>query len=801
VVTVTVNELTMFTSEVAFQACTGTTVTYNGQSLAAGSVTSFDFTSVQGCDSVVTVTVEEVNAILETLTFEACVGQTIIYEGQSLPPGTSTDFPFQTPQGCDSIVTVIVNMLETYAENLFLETCEGEPVVYHNTNLPPGSVTPFTLTAANGCDSVVTVFVEEILVPHTTLPLSACSGETVFYQGQNLLPGTTMDFIFTAHTGCDSIVTVTVAELPAYASDLTLQACNGSTVVYNGVPLTPGTTVAFTFPAVNGCDSTVNVTVEEVDIFTTALSFDACQGETITYNGQVLLPNTITDFTYVSSIGCDSIVTVAVNELPAYDVPVLLQACTGSTVIYNGQQLSPGSVTSFNFNTVNGCDSIVTVTVEEVSVLTSSQSLSACEGTVAIYNGQALQPGTVTLFSFTSTQGCDSIVTVTVVGLPNQASSIQLAACDGETVVYNGQSLPAGTTIPFTFQTWQGCDSVVTVSVHAFPTQTSTLTLEACDGSSILYHGQSIAAGSTTDVILTSVNGCDSIVTVTVGALPHANSSVTLQGCEGESLVYNGQTIQPNTTETFTFTAFNGCDSLVTVTALPPVPKVETEETLEVCEGNSALIFGQEISIPGTYSQSFTGSNGCDSTHTVNLSVVDKVLLFFPADLTIELGDTVQLNPSVHPAGLSFVWEPSPSLSCLDCENPLAFPQQTTDYTVTASDPNGCEKTATQRVFVDKSRGVYVPNAFSPNGDGLNDFFMIYSDGRSVKEVKSFLVFSRWGESIYQGYHFQPDDPAFSWDGLHKGKELDPAVFVWFADIEFIDGVSQVFKGDVTLAK
>ena len=102
--------------------------------------------------------------------------------------------------------------------------------------------------------------------------------------------------------------------------------------------------------------------------------------------------------------------------------------------------------------------------------------------------------------------------------------------------------------------------------------------------------------------------------------------------------------------------------------------------------------------------------------------------------------------------------------------------------------------------FVRKIRPIYVPNAFSPNNDGTNDQFLIYA-GKQVANIRSFLVFNRWGETVYEYYNFQPNDPLFGWDGKHRGKEMDPAVFTWFAEIEFVDGKVELYEGDVTLMR
>ena len=63
------------------------------------------------------------------------------------------------------------------------------------------------------------------------------------------------------------------------------------------------------------------------------------------------------------------------------------------------------------------------------------------------------------------------------------------------------------------------------------------------------------------------------------------------------------------------------------------------------------------------------------------------------------------------------------------------------------------------------------------------------------------MVFSRWGESVFQYFNFPPNDATYSWNGMHKGQRLQPGVFTWFAEVEFVDGVVEVYKGDVVLMK
>jgi gliding motility-associated-like protein len=801
VVTVTVTELPVLTDTLNFQACPNTTVNYNGQQLQPNSSTDFTFTTTAGCDSIMTVNVAEVAGFQQNLSYNACTGTTVSYNGQTLQPGSVTDFNFTTAAGCDSTVTVTVVELPTYASDLTIPTCPGTPVSYAGMTLQPGSVTPIVFASQNGCDSVVTVTVAEILVTNSNVNLSACQGETALYLGQPLQPGSVTDFTLTSYLGCDSVVTVTVAALQTYTTSLVLETCQGQTVNYNGNNLPPGTNLNFTFNAANGCDSVVNVMVNEVQGYQTSLALTTCPGTTVSYNGQALAPGSVTQFDFVASQGCDSTVTVTVTALQTYSTTKALKACPGGTVTYNGQTLAIGSVTPFTLTATNGCDSVVTVTVTAFPPLSSNLTLQACPGSTVVYNGQQLAPGSVTPFVFTAQNGCDSTVTVTVTAKQTFTSTKTLTACTGTTAPYNGQQLQPGSVTPFVFTAQNGCDSTVTVTVVELLPQSSALTLQACTGSTATYNGQTLQPGSVTDFTLDTWQGCDSVVTVTVQELPNLSGSVTLQGCAGEPLVYNGTTLQPGTSMNFTFTAQNGCDSIVTVTALPSIPTVSTSEQLQICEGGTVTIFGQPVSQAGDYSQTFTGSNGCDSTHTVTLVFVNNVSVSFPEDLSIRLGESVVLKPfATPPFGLTFAWMDDPTLSCVDCPKPTASPLTTTTYTVTVSDAGGCTASASVVVEVGKGK-VYIPNSFSPNDDGINDVFMVFSDGRSVKEIHSFLVFSRWGESMFEVYHSQPDAIQYGWDGTHRGEKLDVSVFVYLADIEFKDGTRKLYKGDVTLVR
>lgn len=206
----------------------------------------------------------------------------------------------------------------------------------------------------------------------------------------------------------------------------------------------------------------------------------------------------------------------------------------------------------------------------------------------------------------------------------------------------------------------------------------------------------------------------------------------------------------------------------------------------------------------GQYDVVVIDANDCELEATALIVAPDEILLTLDADATILLGDHFQLFALTNlPLTQidTILWSPADFLSCTGCLSPFATPLESIEYTVEVIDTNGCNALATQAIFVDRRSNVFIPNVFSPNGDGNNDVFLIFSDLKSVASVHSFQIYNRWGEAVFQAFDFPTNDPAYGWDGIFRGKPMNPAVFVWYAEVEFIDGRVELFKGDVALVR
>jgi len=169
-----------------------------------------------------------------------------------------------------------------------------------------------------------------------------------------------------------------------------------------------------------------------------------------------------------------------------------------------------------------------------------------------------------------------------------------------------------------------------------------------------------------------------------------------------------------------------------------------------------------------------------------------------PSTITIQPGYPVQIQGDYSPNVVSYTWRPTNGLSCTDCPNPIASPKFNTKYIVQFVDSNNCRNTNMIQVIVlCKNANVFVPNTFSPNGDGSNDVF--YVRGRGLDRVKSLRIFDRWGEVVFEKKDFPVNDPSVGWDGRYKGVKLKSDVYVY--QVEVFCENSQViqFDGNVAL--
>jgi gliding motility-associated-like protein len=148
----------------------------------------------------------------------------------------------------------------------------------------------------------------------------------------------------------------------------------------------------------------------------------------------------------------------------------------------------------------------------------------------------------------------------------------------------------------------------------------------------------------------------------------------------------------------------------------------------------------------------------------------------------------------------SWHWTPPVGLSCSNCPEPVLTVETSITYTAIARNDGFCkaEDKITVTPICDQN-SVFIPNTFSPNGDGKNDVF--YPRDRGASLVKSMRIFNRWGELLYDRKDFALNDPGAGWDGIYNGAKLTPDVYVYLIDVVCDSKVVFNIKGNVTLLR
>ena len=268
--------------------------------------------------------------------------------------------------------------------------------------------------------------------------------------------------------------------------------------------------------------------------------------------------------------------------------------------------------------------------------------------------------------------------------------------------------------------------------------------------------------------------------------------------------VYNGnsctkdyyQDIDVHASPDITFPALNPvCEEIPAYQLNMPVNTNPALTGTGVFSGAGVIASGEfnpEIAGPGLHQifYSFNGANGCEDTASQNIIVYPTPELNYPASFNILEGDAVPLSPNIIPNTTAiYTWSPASYLDDASSSSPVCNPSDDITYTVSVISTNGCSNA--QTVIVKVVKDFIVPNTFTPNGDGINDYWVI--DNLYLYPTHHVQVFNRYGQVVFESKNYTE-----FWDGKYKGKPLPAGTYYYIIDL---DGQRTTKKGYVTIIK
>ena len=594
------------------------------------------FVNAAGCDSVVTLHLTIGQSSLGDTSAVAC-DSFDWYEHTGITQSGDYTHTFVNAAGYDSVVTLHLTVNYSNTGDTTAIACDSFDWYEHTGITASCDNLTHTFTNANSCDSVVTL---HLTINHSnTGDTTAIACDSFdWYEHMGITASCdNLTHTFTNAIGCDSVVTLHLTINHSNTGDTTATAQDSFTW-YEHVNITQTGNYTHTFVNAAGCDSvvTLHLTIGQSSLGDTSAvacdSFDWYEHTGITQSGDYT-------HTFVNAVGYDSVVTLhlTVNYSNTSDTTAI--ACD-SFDWYEHTGITQSGDYTHTFTNTNGCDSVVTLhlTINEASVANLTETV--CETEIPYtWNGITFNAAGDTTITLTAANGCDSVVNMTLIMSPVYNVSETRSICPNELpYTWNSFTFGTGGTQAVTLTSSAGCDSVVTMTLILNAVYNVSETRSICQNElPYTWNNFTFGTGGTQTVTLTSSAGCDSVVTMTLIVNNPVSTELQVAACD--SYEWNGETYTESGDHTITLTSAAGCDSVVTL-HLTINHAVSSEFTIETTD--SCYIWnGQAFCVSGDYEQTLTSANGCDSVVTLHLTILVGIDNY---DLAVSM--TVYPNPN-----------------------------------------------------------------------------------------------------------------------------------------------------------
>lgn len=842
--------------------CTGSSIVVNGETYDESNSSGIEIVqgnNINGCDSIIFVDLDFNNQVIGNLQPTLCPSDSVVVNGMvynAANPVGSESFPNGSVQGCDSTVLINLSFHQSVSANLTPELCPGGSIIINGETYDednPSGTEIIPNSSVNGCDSVININVIFTNEVNSILTPTLCAGDSVVVNGMTYdadNPVGEETFVGGSIGGCDSVVTIALGFFNEITNLIDDQLCTGGSVVVNGTTYDedmPSGIELIANGSTGGCDSTITVDLSFADGIEETVDPMLCPGGFVIVNGTTYDEDTPSGIEVIpggSVQGCDSTIFVDLSYGDEVFEMIAETLCPGQFVEVNGtiyDENNPSGTDTIPNGSILGCDSILIIDLDYDNEITVDFIETLCPGQSVIINGTVYDEDNSDGQEILQTSGgCDSIVDVAIDFFLPVSGTYEEEICAGGSIVINGTTYdednPTGTEVLQNASMF-GCDSTAFISLTFTDQVVFELDETLCPGGSIMVNGtvynENNPSGTET-LIGGSVLGCDSLVDVNLSFFLEATETIIDTLPAGGSIIVNGVVYDENNsmgTEIVSNGSVFGCDSTIFITLFFEIPSIsvvyETNSTscefgsdgsiiIESIEGgqapytialngsNSEIIAVYPHAIDnlenGFYTLTIIDATGVVYTEEIFLPFPDPPLFELGDDIFLDLGESATLIPDLDITPSSFLWQPDTYLDCTDCGTVLTIPSDDITYTLTITDENGCTFTDDINVFVQKARNVYGPTAFSPNNDANNDEFTLFTGGQ-VARINSLLIFDRWGDLMFEQFNFEPNNLSIGWDGRYKGQIMNPGVYVWFAEVEFLDGQIGLYEGEVTLIR
>ena len=344
-----------------------------------------------------------------------------------------------------------------------------------------------------------------------------------------------------------------------------------------------------------------------------------------------------------------------------------------------------------------------------------------------------------------------------------------------------------------------GCkDSIIkTVQAYPLPTVVANPDNALCRGQSFNLSASGAATYNWSPSNGLSCVNCATPVATPDTSIQYIVNGLSSQGCSGKD------TVALSVKQPFIMNVANG-DTLCAGKSVKLSASGASTYVWVPSTGLNNAAIAQPTATPRqttTYMVVGTDDKGCfKDTGYVPVKVWPIPTVSAGLDKTINIGQTIDLFPTISGDVTAVNWTPTTGIFRNAFPGVTVKPNQTTEYTVDVSNPGGCKAKDKVTIFVIcNNANIFIPNSFSPNGDGMNDQF--YVRGSGLFTIKTLRIFNRWGQVVFEHSNVRPNESSDGWDGTFKGEKLTPDVFVYTVELICDNNELLRFQGNVALIK
>jgi len=597
----------------------------------------------------------------------------------------------------------------------------------------------------------------------------------------------------------------------------------------------------------SSCDDLDN---DDYVIPSIAISDTICSGDSVEIAGVFYKSSGLFRDTISVLDGCDSLLDISITVFDTTMQKITVQICSGQQYEINNDIFTQTGSYQIELQSVQGCDSLIMLDLLVVDTLRERVTDTICKGDQYKVGEQVFNSTGFFEILLKNPENCDSIVMLDLIVKDTIKESIADIICKGDSVTYGGLVFKEAGLFPINLNASSGCDSLLILNLTVLDTSLVIIDTTICKGDRFNIAGRSFTIEGVYPIELENENGCDSTILLNLKVTDGLEfnmvivDSISCFGANDGTIRINSSTSERytilwNTGDTskelsglsegvyvVDITDKNNCRTNDSVLLKNPqlldidfsVIDIDCDqvqggvlEILSIIGGrapfeirlNNELIIDSKISglDARRYELTVTDNNQCKLDTFFRISdftPLDSEVLLDVSNENPNLGDTIRLDLSLfninEPIMIEWIGINHTCDTCTSVD--VQIGEGISVYSAKVTDAFGCTYEVSTSFNIQSS--FMVPNAFTPNDDGLNDGFIAFTDA-SVKELSSMRVFNRLGDLVFFAENITPNIESQGWDGKLAGILQDPGVFVYV--IEYFDGLGRkkIVVGDCLL--